>query len=346
MFVKIQRVSVATILLLLPAVVLFSSVVFAGDLTQRKIVITSARAGATNDHLISYMYNDSNVIGSLVFEYCTNSGVLGADCSAPIGLDMTGASLAFQSGETGFAISPLSTANKIVLSRAAIAVSPGFAQYLFEDAVNNTSVNETVYVRISSHASGDGTGAALDNGSVAYSTSSEISTSLYVPPYLLFCVGVTVELDCSDATGSLIELGELETALANLATSQYSGATNDPTGYNVSVIGTTLTSGNNEIPALLNPTGSSPGVSQFGINLRANNNPVVGIESFGPGTSTITSRYANQNQFTFKSGDVISQVSSTTSYKRFTVSYLTNISDAQPAGIYSATFSYIATASF
>jgi hypothetical protein len=156
---------------------------------------------------------------------------------------------------------------------------------------------------------------------------------------------VTVALDCSTAGGEFLGFGELSSSQTKYMTSQYSGATNDPGGYSTSLTGITMTSGSNFIPALNLPTNSQVGVSQFGMNLRANSIPGVGNDPSGVGTSAIAPDYASPNQFTFKD-QVLSSSNTSTDFNLFTVSYIVNITGSQPAGIYNTTLTYIATAAF
>ena len=342
----IRKISIKATLLITVASLFVFPFASADELTNRSVTITSSRPGEVSDQLFDFEFISANNVGSIAFEYCSNSAALEATCVAPAGLNVSGVNLAFQSGETGFGVHGNTTTNRIVISRPASVVTPGAVQYLFGGAINQSGVNQTAYVRIFAYSSSDGTGPYVDASSVAYSTAVSIDTQAFVPPHLIFCVGISVALDCSSATGNFIQLGELQPNTTALATSQYSGATNDPTGYTVSIVGTTMTSGNNVIPALASPTNPSTGQSQFGINLRNNNNPDVGIDPIGPGSATASGKYGQLNSFVFESGDIISSTDSTTEYDRFTVSYIVNVSDAQPPGVYNATFTYVATASF
>jgi hypothetical protein len=141
-------------------------------------------------------------------------------------------------------------------------------------------------------------------------------------------------------------MGELSTVTAKTSTTQFALATNDYLGHVVYVTGTTMTSGNDVIPALSTQTASNPGTSQFGINLRSNSNPSAGTNVSGPGTGVPTSNYNTSNQFRFVSGDAIAQSTRSTDFDRFTVTYMTNISSSQAAGTYAATFTYIGVVQF
>jgi hypothetical protein len=107
-----------------------------------------------------------------------------------------------------------------------------------------------------------------------------------------------------------------------------------------------MTSGNNVIPAV-NPTGTSKvGVSQFGLNLRANSNPAIGADPQGVGTGVPVAGYNTPNQFKFVNGGNIASSNLTTEFNKMTASYIVNISSAQPPGIYATTITYLAVGDF
>jgi len=110
--------------------------------------------------------------------------------------------------------------------------------------------------------------------------------------------------------------------------------------------GTTMTSGNNEIAALDNPTPSAPGNSQFGLNLRANSDPTIGSEPSGSGAANPTAKYNIPNRFAFTPGDTVAASSGVTANRKFTASYIVNVTPAQQPGIYTATLTYICSATF
>lgn len=319
--------------------------VHADQLTSRQVRIIDSKVSATTSHIFSFGVPTASSVGSIVFEYCSNSPLIGMFCTVPSGLDVTGAGIDFESGETGFAIDGTTTSNRLVLTRPASVTNVGPTQLVFSNIIN-PDTSGTTYVRITLHASADGSGPSTDEGSVAFANVSAITTTAYVPPFLIFCVGITVASDCSSATGFFIDLGEFSTSSAATGTSQFAGATNDGAGFSVSIHGTTLTSGNNTIPALGTPDISSPGVSQFGINLRDNANPNVGANRTGGGSSVPTAQYNAPNQFTFENGEIISNSNVPTVFNVMTVSYMANVSDSQPAGVYNATYTYVATAAF
>jgi hypothetical protein len=204
------------------------------------------------------------------------------------------------------------------------------------------------YVKIRVFDNINGSGAIIDTGAVVFVVEDRFNIDAFVPPYLTFCSAVTVELDCSAVSGFLADFGELNEFATATATSQMSAATNDPSGYNIFINGTTMTSGANIIPALATQTGSVIGSSQFGINLRANTTPSVGVNpQAGPvANGSPTANYNTPNQFRFASGDTIASAPLSSGFNRYTVSYVVNVSEDQAPGIYATTLTYTAVASF
>lgn len=318
----------------------------ADNLTQRRLELGTSAPGANTTHTFSFTITTSSSIGSLEFEYCSNDPFVGTPCTAPNGLDVSGAIVGSQLGETSFSVHPSTTVNRIVLGRTASVAVPGQVEYVFTNVINTSDPATTTYVRIATFTSEDGSGARTDIGALAFSTSGSLGVSAFVPPYLRFCVGITVSTDCLSFTGSYVNLGTLSPSEANTATSQMGAYTNDETGYVITALGTTMTSGNNSIPALTTETASQPGTAQFGINLRANTSPVVGSEPQGAGTGVPVAGYGTINQFKYVSGDTLASSPLPTEPNVFTVSYLVNVTENQSPGVYSTTLTYVGTAQF
>jgi hypothetical protein len=336
-------VVLAVILLFISLVITIS--VNAADLTNRSVTIGSSVAGATTTHDFRFNTSTNASIGSVVFEYCSNLPIYGAPCTPPTGLNVSGVGIFSQSGLNGFSVSGLTNANRIVLTRAPIVFAPLLANILFSNAVNQNTVS-TSYVRISTHSSIDGTGSPIDNGSVVYATSDSVGIGGYVPPFLTFCVGETVQIDCSSTSGSLASFGEFSEFSTNTVTSQFSAATNDDTGYNTFINGQTMTSGNEIINPLAVNSPSIVGNSQFGMNLRANTSPSSGSNVGGSGTGIPAPNYNIPNSYRFVNGELIASSVLPTDFNRYTVTYIVNVSDNQRPGTYSTTLTYTAIASF
>lgn len=316
----------------------------AAPLQQKSVVLGSFKASALTDHKFKFDLATSGAIGSMAFEYC-ESPLFDLTCVAPSGIDASGATIVSQTGQTGFSIHPNTVSNRIVITRPP-SLASGTVTYDFGNIVNPDTPNHTTYVRISTYSNIDASGTYVDNGSAAFSIVPSLGVNVFVPPYLTFCAGVTVGLNCQSSSGLDRDLGTLRSTSTSYTTTQFAGATNDNTGYSVSVLGTTMTSGNNQISRLSSPGLSVAGTQQFGINLKDNLRPNTGHNREGPGSLNPASSYGTANVFKFNSGDIISSSNTATDFNRMTVSYIVNISSSQPAGIYSTTMTYVAVASF
>lgn len=308
---------------------------------------STSQISAVSSHLVGFDYtNFTSPVGSLEIEFCSNDPIPENACVAPAGFDATGVLLTSQSGEAGFTVHPNSTANDLILTRAPVVPANAASSYQLENIINPGTVG-TYYIRLMTFSSIDASGAVVEQGGIALSTNDNINVSTEVPPHLTFCVGTTIpSFNCASAEGFFIDLGELSTDDARFASSQFMVATNAAFGYSVSVNGTSPTSGINVIPPIAAQSPSTPGTSQFGINLRLNSSPPEGQEPDGPGTASPTAAYNSPNLFRYQSGDTLVSVANSNDFRRFTVSYIVNISPSQHAGLYSTTFSYICLGNF
>lgn len=318
----------------------------AEQLESRKIILNNARPGATTEYTVQMTPQDTAAVGSLRVRFCANSPLLDTPCTAPPGLNVSGVVVTTQSGMTGFTVHSSTTTNVLVLTRTPSAPMAIPTQLTLGNIVNPHDVG-TFFARLETFSSTDASGIRNDYGGVALSTTTDVTVSTYVPPYMMFCVGTTIApFDCATAAGSYIDFGELSTAGPKYGSTQLLLSTNAGGGYNIHVLGTTLTSGNNIIPALDNPNTSRPGVSQFGINVRANRTPAIGADVQGPGSGQPAGRYNQPDFFAFASGDMIASSVREDDYRLYTVSVLVNRSANQQPGIYVSTLTFVATATF
>lgn len=334
-----------SVALLLVAPRLFASTDYLDGRYNR---LLSSATSAVTTHTIGFTISDTGTpVGSIRIQYCANTPIVGDVCTPINGFDASGVIFDSQNGETGFAISGLSTLDEIILTRPAALPTGNPAEFEFSNIINPSS-SGAYYVRLETFTSIDATGANIEQGGIAFAINSGLNVSAVVPPYLRFCAAVSISsYDCTTTNDYLINMGEFNATTPITAASEFVVATNATFGYSVTISGTTLTSGNNIISPM-NPIALSiPGTSQFGINLRSNNSPTVGADPSGPGTGgVIAGVYNTPNQFRFQNGDVIVSSPGVSDNQKFTVSYITNISPAQAAGFYATTMTYIALANF
>ena len=324
-----------------------------------------SKPGGIVNHQFDFTIPTAGDVGSVLFEYCTIAS--GSTCDLPDGVVTTNAALGNETGATGF-VNINNTANgSVLISRtAAAAVTAGqVVSYQLQEVTNPTTPNQTFFVRISTFLSIDGSGTAIDTGTVAASTANEIVLTGTMPESLIFCTGAEIELtagipDCSTATSGAIEFNQLfsptDTATAM---SKMAASTNATTGYTISVSGPTLTSGSNTIPAMGTAASGARGVGQFGMNLKANTTATstvaVGNE-VAPAANGIdlkgqaTLGYDTVDAFKFLSGENVANSANggagPTNAQIFTASYIVNVPGSQPAGTYATTLTYVCTATF
>jgi hypothetical protein len=335
--------------------------------------------GGTVGHRFKFDLPTAGTVGSVKFEYCTTASV--AACVTPTAMSTAGVTLgSFGTGnDIVFTAVTSTAANSMYVSKVPAAISAGdTVDVTLNSILNPSTTNYTFFVRISSYASNDTTGSAIDTGSVAASTATPIVLTGVMPESLIFCTGATVSMtsgipDCTTATAGNISFDQLfsptDTATAE---SQMAASTNAGQGYVITVNGPTLTSGANTIPAMFGgvagpgatPVASTVGTGQFGLNLVLNTTTMdnqgtpqaLGADvNLAPnGTSRKgqpSSDYGTDDVFEFTSGDTVAASDNggtpgPTDAQIYTVGYVVNVSGSQPAGTYVTTLTYICTPTF
>ena len=318
----------------------------AAQLAPRSLTLSSAMGA---DHDVTYRVTvgipTTATIGSLRIQICSNTSLIDDSCVAPFGFDALNAALGGQTGVGGFTLSTSSTANELVLTRPPTFQLPATAAFTLTNITNPSSAG-SYYARVLTYSSSDGSGPHIDAGGLAFAIDPSLALSAEVPPYLTFCVGEhIVDFDCTTATEAFSDLGDLSPSLTGAAQTQMLVATNASNGYTAWVTGPSMTSGNNVLSAMTGGT-AQKGTPQFGLNLRANTNPVIGQEPNGPGAGTVTAPYAQQNHFRYASGDTIVTSAVPDDFRKYTISYIVNIAANQPGGVYSTTLTYVCLANF
>jgi hypothetical protein len=366
---KLFRLSLCVVLLATSIIPLFrGQSAYAAQITARSLTLM---AGATDGgskpsgvvkHLFGFTIPTGGNVGSIKFEYCT---IAVGTCTMPTGLLTTSATLDNETGATGFTMVNTTNGSPYLTRTAANVTASTAVTYRLATITNPSATNQAFFVRISTYVSTNTSGTAVDNGAVTASTATQIVLTGIMPESIIFCTGATVSLngsipDCSTATSGVIDFNQLfspsDTATA---TSQMAASTNSLTGYSITVNGTTLTSGANNIPAMSSEVAGVRGTGQFGINLKLNttgtSDPAVGAEIAPASNGTTlkgqpTANFDEADKFSFTSGASIANSASggagPTDGQVYTLSYITNVSGSQPAGTYTTTLTYICTATF
>lgn len=367
----------------------------ATQITNRSLTLQAGTVGGsapsdgipthTVKHQFDFALHDiTDAIGSIKFQYCTTAAAVpsGVGCTAPGGLSTQAATMSFESGATGFTAiangneddTSSGAFNTMVISRPAastISTNPTSVTYRFDNIIN-PNTPQTFFVRISTYTSLTASGTALESGTVAAATSTQIILDGTMPESLVFCAGATVGVnggnvpDCSTVTTGSVSFDRLFSPTDTAqATSQMAASTNAGQGYAVTVNGPTLTSGSNTINAIGTADFSKQGTSQFGMNLVLNTAFCGALCDLGANvTQTGGSLYNGEAltdyatgganctivgcaQFKFASADPVADSTSAASDAQiYTVSYVVNVPGSQPAGTYTSTLTYICTPTF
>lgn len=338
--------SIVMVSLLLGAGSFYAGKAYSAQLTDRSLMLSSNRPG---EHDVAYRVGftlPTGGIQSFRIEFCSNSALIEDTCTAPWGFDALNATVTAQTGTSGFMKSPASGANSIVLTNPSLgSANAGPVTFSFDTITNPTSA-ESYYAKVFTYFNTTASGPGEDFGAVAFPIIEGYNVNAEVPPHLIFCQGVSISgFDCGTVSGNQINLGALSSATSSVGQSQIMAATNAESGYAIFMNGITMTSGNNVIPAIKSEP-SKVGTSQFGVNVISNTVPDIGQNPVGPGTAAPTMLYSQQNRFRFVNGERLALSSTAQDYKKFTVSYLVNVSQDQPPGVYSTTLTYTCVANF
>ena len=342
-----QAVSVLlAVLLLLGVAYPLIKPVAGAQLGNRSLQLSANDVSSKAEYQLTFETSTAGDIGSVTAEFCSNTALENDPCTPPTGFDISAATLFEQAGPGDFTISPATTANQLVMTRTASAVPVGQIRFWLQN-VTNPDTAGSYFVRLKTFASEDASGPYSDYGGIAFAITNQLSVSAEVPPYLLFCTAITIPgLNCANASGDFLDFGELSYRRTSSGSSQFLVGTNAENGYNITVNGTTMTSGTNVINNLAAGDVSRPGTAQFGFNLRANNSPPTGSDPTGPGLSTPLPPYAQTDVFRFAPGDMLVDNPAPDDLREYTSAYIVNVPSTQAAGVYVSTLTYIALADF
>lgn len=347
---------------------LMNGTAYASQITSRSLTLQAgttdggSKPGGNVNHLFSFTLPTAGNVGSIKFTYCmTASGA----CTMPTGLVTTAATMGTQTGATGFTlVNTTNGAPYLTRTAASITANTAVTAQLL-GVTNPTTTNQTFFVRIASYASTDTTGGTTDTGTVTASTATQIQLDGTMPESLVFCAARAISTttgvpDCATATDGTVSFNQLFSSTDTAtATSMLAASTNAGAGYSITVNGPTLTSGSNTVAAMPAAAAGVHGVSQFGLNLRANttttSTPAVGTEVAPVANGTnyrgqAATNYNTVDNFKFASGDSVAKSDNGgaggTDAQIFNVAYIVNVPGSQPAGTYTTTLTYICTPTF
>lgn len=254
------------------------------------------------------------------------------------------------------------------------------ASFTISSVTNPTTANHSFYARIvtfdtAAHMTAQYTVSTttrassfaneVDYGGIAMSTAATITITAKVQEQLSFCVYTGA--NCA-AGGTAVALGDSHGVLSSSNnyvdnSTKYDVSTNAQSGMILRMKGATLTSGSNNITAIgASATSSSAGTAQFGLCSYISSGSGVTVTSpYAGGTGNCSSTTSGASgdggaQFALDTngttgttstyGMQLASSSGAIATNTGHVAYIANIPTSQAAGIYTTTFTFIATGTF
>ncbi|HCM52123.1 TPA: hypothetical protein DIS56_03275 [Candidatus Saccharibacteria bacterium] len=319
--------------------------VSAAAIAGRKFTLGSSQISASTTYTFASnaLPTTGTPVKSVKGEACTTAS---GSCTTPTGFSAASADISGQPSGLGAASawSDASDAGNLKITHATNSTNPsGAVSIPWTTVTNPSTTNTTYYLKVTTYSDSAYT-TAIDTGTVAVSTANQISVTASVDETLSFCIYTGANCAAGGATVALGTLSASSHAASNFGTNKMEAATNANSGYVITYTGSTLTRPDQTIPANSGST-QVAGTEEFGLNLKNNADPDVGVEASG-GSGAAAAGYGTADSFKFNSTDTVASAASSTVTTTYTVSYVADISTITKPGAYSTTVTYVATATF
>lgn len=218
-------------------------------------------------------------------------------------------------------------------------------------AAELTSTNFIIRDPVLGTGSGYGSSASFQNNSSGNINIQGYGSSLnFINQYGFLYYPGAVEPSITFSLGAnSVPLGTLSPSSTGTGSHTFDIATNGSGGFVVTSQGSTLANGGAVINAIGGTaTTSTSGTEQFGLNLRNNATPNVGVDVVeNSATCSYSSGFGTVDNFKFVSGSLNTLATgSSNSDCQYTVSYIANVSSITDSGSYTTTLDFIATGTF
>lgn len=355
----------------------------AAQLSERSITLSSSSADMDGvDYTIGFTAVGG--FGAVVLDFCSDTPLIGANCAAPTGFDVSSATVS-TAGYSVYAAGTADDANTLVLANTGTV--PAGAETIEISGVNNPTAAGPLYVRIATYDADTNAGnyvsnaqpgtGAVDQGSAAASITDTVGVSGAVLETMTFCVAgeaITaagcVGSDALDAptlklgktTGTVVALTSEEVSEGSIY-SQIS--TNAASGAVVSLRSTAVGCGGllragatdpeecNIAPAL--NTGIAASEAKFGVKT----NTAAGVGTSNGVLQPVGGSFYNNSTFAlnYVDGDgsgvtgpfgdpFLNTNGAPASNMGMQITFGASIAPNTPAGLYSTDLSLIATGKF
>jgi hypothetical protein len=355
-------------LLMAAAVVLpsvFPGAANAAMLEERSITMDNASAAA-EDVTYKIGFTTSASMQSLVIDFCSDSPIIGNTCTPPTDFDVDTATVAAAGSLTGWTIHTDTDANTLRLSGSSQTAG---AKTVDIGNIDNPSTVGTFYARIYTYANntfGGYTGPAtanlgttLDEGSVALSTTNQVSVSGTVQETLTFCVAsVAIATSCAvNAPGNLpaLELGDGDPKVLT---------TTPSTGNLYSELSTNAANGasirmrtSNTCGGLMRAGASVCDIAAIGDAVAPLSGASFGLRVTSAGGLDAVAPYNNATQYgmddetalenvTTAYGDIVAESDDVLDAVDTTYTFAAQAGNTTPAGLYTANLTLIAVGTY
>lgn len=374
------RYIVAAVALLLAMIL--PTLVSADQITTRSVALSSSSVEA-EDVTYQVKFNTVRAAGAFVVDFCSNSPLVGSDCTAPVGFDATAAT----SASSGFTDVSALDANTVVVA-AATQIAAATAVTVDLENITNPDDAGTIYARIVTYGTDTAAdaytstslGTHVDDGAVAIAITDTTSVSGAVLETLQFCAaggdditGITA--NCANAADNapVLRLGVDQGGVVALQTGTISEgniytqvSTNAASGAVVSLKSGNTCGGLKRVNATgcdIAAAATDPvtlNSSLFGMRIVAGTDPAgVGVATgayqiHGGGTP-----YYNGTdlKFNYVSGgasgvtstygdQILNTAGAPATNKNMTLTFGATVNNSTPAGNYANDLSLIATGTF
>jgi hypothetical protein len=342
-----------------------SSASAAGQVSSRSIQMSSSAKGATASYMVQFT-PATTAAQSIVIDFCSNSAVIGASCTAPTGMNAASATFTAGTGTTNWILGTAGASQLKLNKNTGSNLGTSQVNFTINSVVNPTNAG-TFYARIytfanttyGTYSSATSVGNDMDEGGIALSATDTVSINATVQESLTFCVNKTspgnactslsTPITVTLGTGSPVTLDAngvyTDTIYTQLSTNAASGA-QVALKTNWSCTGLSRDSGSTcGIPGKGAFAAIVAGTAAFGLNV-ADGTGGTGTVSHNANYGTTAGSYGMGANVTSTYGDAIESSTGPVANVNSLLTYGATASATTPSGVYSATHTYIATGTF
>ena len=352
---------------------LFSSSASAGEITARRIELSSAVPSASS---VTYTLTFTPVTTAqeLIVDFCGDTPIIGSTCafSASTVPNVSGVTSSLGTVATVGSGSPVHT-----IKVTGLTMTGGSPFTISFSGISNPTSATSFYARVLTYATGNSggyvpasstggtttTGTYIDAGGDALSTTTTIAITATVMEQLTFCVSVTnlaPTNTCTSATSPNLTLGQgspavLSTSTVSTGADYTQLSTNAISGAVVNLKALNTCDGLSSnggtscgIPGIGTFAAPAAGQAFFGLNVSTSTNDTNGSGTVTPSANygSTSGSYGMGTNVNTTYGDTIASSTGPTSWTNNTLTWGAQASNVTPAGVYTANESLIATGTF